>query len=367
MNVDVSLKNSGTKLRLLLTSVALLAAGQVALPIDHLHAAPILDSTPTAAAAYSLRNLRTAYVGPAIQVRRSSDNATQDIGLTGAGVLDVAALESFVGAGNSGFVVRWYDQSGSGKDIIQTATSLNQPQIVASGSVLRASNGEPAVRFDGVSDRMRITAGGSGVDLQMADAFVIAEFIAPPATNDQSQVFSLTVGSTDFLRTSAGAFGDSTDGPLHALFYRDQNTAMNVTELTDVPVANDVLFLSAISLDALQAAGNDTLNYHLNGGEIFDLDGLNILDVGGEAGNVVLGAAAHGAMDPAGTFFNGYIQEFILFNSDSNNLSSSAFDAVTQDLLSTFQSAMVPEPSTLLLAACGSLSYLVSRRRRRRV
>ena len=40
----------------------------------------LLDTYPNAAVAYSLRKLRTAYTGAAIRVRRSSDNAEQDIG-----------------------------------------------------------------------------------------------------------------------------------------------------------------------------------------------------------------------------------------------------------------------------------------------
>jgi hypothetical protein len=46
---------------------------------------PILDqlSTPSSAA-YSLRKLRTAYLGAAVNVRRSSDGATQDIGFATA-------------------------------------------------------------------------------------------------------------------------------------------------------------------------------------------------------------------------------------------------------------------------------------------
>ena len=49
-----------------------------------------------AAAAYSLRRVNAAYNGPAINVRRSSDDATQDIPLTQVGGLDTTALTTFV-------------------------------------------------------------------------------------------------------------------------------------------------------------------------------------------------------------------------------------------------------------------------------
>jgi hypothetical protein len=103
---------------------------------------PLLDIYPNAAAAYSLRKLRSAYTGNAIRVRRSNDNSEQDIGFGLFGI-DTAALLSFVGA-NNGFVVTWYDQSGNNRNASQT-TQANQPQIVSSGSLI-TENGKVAIR-----------------------------------------------------------------------------------------------------------------------------------------------------------------------------------------------------------------------------
>jgi hypothetical protein len=51
--------------------------------------AGILDTLGvTAKLALSTRRLRAAYAGACIQVRRSSDNTTQDIGFDGSGNLD---------------------------------------------------------------------------------------------------------------------------------------------------------------------------------------------------------------------------------------------------------------------------------------
>lgn len=85
-----------------------------------------------AEAAFGTRKLRTAYAGSCIRVRRSSDNAEQDIGFIGTS-LDTASLLSFVGGG-SGYITKWYDQSGNARDGVQ-ATSANQPRIVNSGAV----------------------------------------------------------------------------------------------------------------------------------------------------------------------------------------------------------------------------------------
>jgi hypothetical protein len=110
----------------------------------------LLDDFPNAAVAYSLRLLRGAYTGSAIRVRRSNDNAEQDIGFTG-NQLDTTSLASFVGA-NSGFVTTWYDQSGNDRNATQT-TSASQPRIVASG-VIDTLNGKPTLVFDGTNDHL---------------------------------------------------------------------------------------------------------------------------------------------------------------------------------------------------------------------
>ena len=104
----------------------------------------LLDLYPNAAAAYSLRKLRDAYTGSAIRVRRSSDNAEQDIGFS-SGNLDTSALTTFC-SGTNGFVTTWYDQSGNGNNGLQT-TAANQPRIVTAGSILEV-NGKPTTYFN---------------------------------------------------------------------------------------------------------------------------------------------------------------------------------------------------------------------------
>jgi hypothetical protein len=104
----------------------------------------LLDTYPNASAAYSVRLLRGGYTGNAIRVRRSSDNAEQNIGFVN-GDLDTTALTSFC-SGTDGFVTTWYDQSGNGVNATQT-TAASQPQIVSSGSIL-IENTKPSIRFN---------------------------------------------------------------------------------------------------------------------------------------------------------------------------------------------------------------------------
>jgi hypothetical protein len=113
----------------------------------------LLDTYSGAAAAYSAaRRLSSTYTGALIRVRRSSDNTEQDIGYNGSNVLDEAALTSFVGSGNNGFVTTWYDQSGNSKNTTQ-ATAINQPRIVNAGSI-DLVNTKPAILGDGVNDTL---------------------------------------------------------------------------------------------------------------------------------------------------------------------------------------------------------------------
>lgn len=93
----------------------------------------LLDTMATPAVAFSTRKLRTAYSGQCLRVRRSSDNAEQDIGFV-AGKLDTASLLSFVGAGD-GFVTTWYDQSGNARNATQ-ATALKQLYVVQAGATI---------------------------------------------------------------------------------------------------------------------------------------------------------------------------------------------------------------------------------------
>lgn len=75
--------------------------------------------TPCVAAHSTTRALYAAYNGPLYQVRRSSDNATRDVGLLAAGgYADAAAQDTFC-AGTTCLITVLYDQSGRGNHLTQ--------------------------------------------------------------------------------------------------------------------------------------------------------------------------------------------------------------------------------------------------------
>jgi len=93
-----------------------------------------LDSFPfPPGVALSTRRLRSAYSGPCLQVRRSTNGDITEIGFDGLS-LDIAGLLAFC-AGGDGFVRGWYDRSPRSLHAWQTATD-NQPMIVTSGAFL---------------------------------------------------------------------------------------------------------------------------------------------------------------------------------------------------------------------------------------
>lgn len=89
--------------------------------------------------AVGLRKLLSSYTGPAVRLRRNSDNAEADFGFTGTD-LDLAAIATFLG-GASGYCTVLYDQSGFNNNVIQPNEG-NQPLFEAAGL-----NGKPALHF----------------------------------------------------------------------------------------------------------------------------------------------------------------------------------------------------------------------------
>jgi hypothetical protein len=164
----------------------------------------LLDTYPNAAVAYSLRKLRTAYSGSSIRVRRSSDNAEQNIGFVN-NVLDTASLLTFCGAGN-GLVTTWYDQSGNGLNSIMS-TAIQQPRIVNAG-VLDVKNLKAGLRFDGSNDyltRTALTSLNSGNNysiFSVAANQTTGIFADILATNDISPRLNLAIDT----RTTGGAY-----------------------------------------------------------------------------------------------------------------------------------------------------------------
>lgn len=150
----------------------------------------------------SLRKL-TSTATVAVRVRRSSDNAEQDIGFIGSTVgsaLDTTSLSGFVGS-NSAFVTTFYDQSGNAQHAVQ-ATTTKQPRIVNAGTY------DGAVVFDGTDDFLKITSLSNttpqcAVYAKILQAAGVARVVFETSTNYNNNagamLFSADTGSSHTL------------------------------------------------------------------------------------------------------------------------------------------------------------------------
>jgi hypothetical protein len=122
-------------------------------PLQYYRALKRGAAAPSIAAfqhSFSFRKVNPLYAGSCVRVRRSGDNAEQDIGFSGA-LLDQSALLAFVGSGD-GFVKTWYNQVSS--ENFSQATLANQPRLVL-GGVVDNYLGFPCMKFS-TTDRLTI-------------------------------------------------------------------------------------------------------------------------------------------------------------------------------------------------------------------
>ncbi len=103
-------------------------------------------------AGYSMRKLSSTYEGNCIEVTQDGETFT-NIGFSN-NVLDESAINTIASAnGDPVFVSKIYDQSGSGEDMVQTTFSA-MPQIHNGTKILKV-NDKPAVYYDG-TDFMQV-------------------------------------------------------------------------------------------------------------------------------------------------------------------------------------------------------------------
>jgi hypothetical protein len=158
-----------------------------------------LDNFAAPKIAYSVRQLLSTYTGPCMKVKRSSDNAQQDIGFVN-GLLDITELETFC-SGTNGFVEIWYDQSGNNHDISGAA---DLPRIVING----VTEGFTQVSFV-PSIKCGFHGNGLGV-FRLSDTVVIG--------NPNSLATYFMIGKKYGTTRSEEVVFDGNGGPRHLLY-----------------------------------------------------------------------------------------------------------------------------------------------------
>jgi hypothetical protein len=251
----------------------------------------LLDRHPGAAVAYSLRRLSSAYTGAVVRVRTSAaGNAEADF--TAEEVAN-GTLASWVGAGNTGTVRTWYDQSGSGNNAGQ-ATANNQPVLVDAGTLV-TDGGKPAIDASLASGGFERFVTFSGIT--SASVFGVAKR-------------TVTISAIHYLLTGTGTgpgvyFGGTFAGVTQAV-----GVASGVTTF-GVGSANSDRQLFAVFTDA----ASDTV--FANGSSATGTVGTltTITNLGNRIGTL-------------GQSFRGLIQEMVVFADDR----FSSLNAITSEM-----------------------------------
>lgn len=255
----------------------------------------LLDEYPGAAASFSTRKLLSTYTGPAIEVRRDSDNAVQDIGFDSNGDLDTNSLENFVNTA-SGYVRTWYDQSGNVNNVTQTTTA-NQPQIVNTGSVI-LKNSNPAIQFNGDTTSL--------LSLNTGETFV------------NGPAFSATVSTSDDLSII-------NDQPIFA--WSGDSSNVIVVEYDGTNLAKAAKYDGGYLFNPTHAAVSSIQYLHIldyDGSSNFNFYQNNILSTGNTnpstsltSQRLTLGSGTSGAGSP--WLLSGSIQEVVLYSIDNGD------------------------------------------------
>lgn len=268
----------------------------------------LLDDYPGAAAAYSLRKLRTDYTGAAIRVRESATNTEADIGFTSSGELDTTALLAHTGA-NDGFVTTWYDQAGSNN--ATQSTAANQPQIVSGGSVI-LENGKTSIQFIRASNT-RLTVSSS----QSLFTFLHEVKSSAIYAGSINQVSTSLCVLFDTTLTAASSARGATMG------IRSNKLEQIISRVVAGSYAayqNEGVFIDGsqniyyTDFDATNITLNQRLKAHLNGGSAIATNTSNGAGTDGNSnGNFTIGTLANGTSG-----WNGKAQELIIYPSDQS-------------------------------------------------
>lgn len=272
-----------------------------------------LDLFPGAVLAFSTgRKLRTNYSGPLFRVRRSSDNAEQDIGVVAeTGIVNVAALTAFVGAGD-GFVVTEYNQVEGGGLNATEPTASAQPAIVLAGVVQTlGTNALPAPFWDNVDDRL--VAASVSLPGPQLSAWWACYHVSRTEDNVAFKYGTAGVSTGEFGLYSP-AFGDGAN----TISFRLNSSSSCVLAISATPAP----YVGRIRGDL--SAGTPLEALRINGGA----EAVGVAPSGtgfGASKNFHLGDNPGGG---AGTF-HGLLGEFILFNT----LSPSSGNDIDTDMM----------------------------------
>ena len=286
--------------------------------------AGLLNATPAAEAAYSLRLLDDTYTGSAIEVRRASGGSPQDIGFTFDGLLDVAVLESFA-AGEDVFVTTWYDQSGGANHLTQ-ANASDQPLIYSNGAVVKDPNGNIAIEFDG-SDAI---FGDFSPWSAETSVFTVGSFSTTVPTGEVSgaeRLWNMSNGDSTRMSLGAALNGGTTDPALLSVMSNGGTFEKKSPRM----IAENEVFQTSLLLS--DTAGTDTIELLANR--------ANVLALNTTFSNTENRFTAGAQTNTGLRGLDGWLNEIVIYNTA---LSDAQVNSISLNQMGAF--GIVPEPST---------------------
>lgn len=170
------------------------------------------DTNPLTAAAYSLRKLTTDYTGFAIRVRRSGDNAEQNIGFKSDGSLDENTLTTFAGSNNTFLYSQDFDNAYWSKERVSiTANSDIAPDGTQTADLFQETAG---------SGQHYLSRSGLSVGFGVNSSWNMSLYIKKASNN--------TATSNKIMIRQAKT--DYTDGGTTAVFNLDSGQVVYTTD-----------------------------------------------------------------------------------------------------------------------------------------
>ncbi len=189
----------------------------------------LLDIYPGAKYAYSYRKLRAGYTGACIRVRRSSDNAEQDIPFLN-NYIHKQNLLDFVGSGN-GFIVKKYDQTVNLKDWIQTNAAI-QIQIVTNGVISEIGGLVSTPSLPSLNKNLTVNISDAYLSTSTTNEYIVG------LTQPTSGTFMVT--SSDI--TSKWAFVGTKDSTSQTITAVEGSPILNIDGVDQAPTTRGNVF-----------------------------------------------------------------------------------------------------------------------------
>ena len=298
---------------------------------------PFTSISSGSIAAYSLRKIYSSYAGFAIKIRRSNDNALQDIGFDVNGNLDDSAITTFCGA-NSGYVDTWYDQSGNSYHATASSESsfvkydgpvIYDPSLTG---VLKA-NGRSTLKFS-LSSPCLVALGTANVDMAFSNVFAVESHVAAENIGSGPRIF--TKRSTQLFLNSRSTYKFDYGTNLQIEVLSANSFPLNTLSLIDAASAGPV------SPDSLSISKNATkLNvYAYTPHQMLPTEVLTIPCSGGATCSGTASRTVNGNGNPLTIgnslpqgglrWWNGNISEIIFYvNGQSSNLDTIRYNIMS--------------------------------------